>query len=467
MRQKPYENWIHFDFKGMIPSEARLMRWIRWAKENGFSGLVLEYEDRLPWKTFEGTWRPGFDLEGWQRIWRYCAELGLQVTPLIQTYGHLEWLLKHDRWAHLRCGGHVNLLCPFHEKTRPTLAAWIDEVAALHPESEYLHVGLDEVYHMAECPECEKQARLSPLGKMGVLLEHARFVCDCVSGIGKRPILWADMFLRTGHTELLRHLPENAVICEWTYSGSVGLGTEQLAAMTSHDLMGASAIRRVYPPFHMVADVTAQVDNVRAWQTAVRTQPGVKILLHTVWGRSRGLSATYGPWEGWLPAFQIAGMENRPLSPVMEKGLILLSAGLKSNRYEDLEEVVSQWKHLRSEDEFEQRALKWWELALRHHAELLIVQYYCLSTLAQRASAGRMGEDSDLSFEQEEILRKLRERLGLLGDEVKEFLQQNEWSDAEHFCQERFGILGALLSSASRIGSKDIALNTDAIFRPN
>jgi len=455
MEGNSYQNWIHFDFKGMHPSEGHLIEWLSWVRDNGFSGIVLEYEDRFPWTTFEGTWRPGFEFDVWQRIWQHCAEIGLQVTPLIQTYGHLEWLLKHKRWAHLRCGKHVNLLCPLHPEVRPLLASWIEEVADLHPGSEYLHVGLDEVYHMGECAVCSKRAAELPLGKMDLLLEHASFVCETVSKLGKRPIIWADMFLHSGHTELLQQMSTDTVICEWTYAGDVGKGTRQLAGLTPNALMGASAIRRNYSPFQIVADVAAQVDNVCAWHVAAAEQPAVKILLHTLWARSRGLSPLYGPWEGWLPAFQVAGRKGRNLSSSMEQGMALLSQGLKSNKYEDIEELVAQLMGLTTDEDREKRALKWWELALRYHAELLIVQYYSLYALSLRASSAWMGEDPDLTFELREILQKLRERLQLIQDEVKEFLTLQEWSNGEEYLESRFGGLEAALAAIHQISSAE------------
>ena len=32
----------------------------------------------------------------------HAQKLGLHVIPLIQTFGHVEFILKHDTWRHLR-----------------------------------------------------------------------------------------------------------------------------------------------------------------------------------------------------------------------------------------------------------------------------------------------------------------------------------------------------------------------------
>src|SRR5690242_11181743 len=127
MSKKPV-NWIHMDLKGAIPPERGLLTWVDYLADAGFNGVVWEYEDRLPWRSWPGVFRSGYTLEQWRRIWRRCRDRGLEVVPLIQTHGHMDWLLRHEGWAAWRENGHYQELCPLHPEVRPALHGWIDEV---------------------------------------------------------------------------------------------------------------------------------------------------------------------------------------------------------------------------------------------------------------------------------------------------------------------------------------------------
>src|SRR5687768_8564679 len=133
-------NWIHLDLKGVVPGEARLLEWLNWFTHAGFNGVVWEYEDRFDWQSWPGTFRGGYSRDQWERIWQRCAHLQLEVVPLVQTLGHLQWLLKYEPYAAWRENGHLDEVCPQHPDVLPALTAWLDEVIALHPGSTFINV---------------------------------------------------------------------------------------------------------------------------------------------------------------------------------------------------------------------------------------------------------------------------------------------------------------------------------------
>ncbi|GBM75412.1 hypothetical protein AVEN_5007-1, partial [Araneus ventricosus] len=50
-----------------------------------------------------------------QKIQSLAAENGLDVIPLVQSFGHLEFLLKHDKYYEIReAERYPNALCPSH-----------------------------------------------------------------------------------------------------------------------------------------------------------------------------------------------------------------------------------------------------------------------------------------------------------------------------------------------------------------
>ncbi len=454
MNEPSYLNWIHLDFKGMVPSELRLCQWLEWIRERGFSAVVFEYEDRIPWETFPGTYRKGFDLPAWKRIWKCCERLGLEVIPLIQTFGHLEWLLKHERWSHLRCSGHVNLLCPEHPEVRPLLEAWVNEVARLHPESPYIHVGLDEIYHMGACAACQSRAAAgSPHVDQEVLRNHATFVCEAVIRSGKRPIIWADMFLGHGEADLAARLPSEVIVCDWKYKTGVGEGIDRLAAGQKRDVMGASAIRCSFPSYYYLVDhLQARIDNVSHWHqvAAERKDGAIKAVIHTVWARSRGLAPLYGPWEGWLPAFEIAANPWKPLSAPIQAGMALLEQGMNTGQHHQIEEASLQLHDLHSEEPFEEQALRWWKLSLRYYAELHVLLYRVLGNEELRTAIAYQGPDPDLVSGMDAVRNHLVVRLDSLEKDVRSYLQDNQWSDWEEYMEGRVGILRSVLNSDSK-----------------
>ena len=95
---------MHIDLKGAPPKASYFEKFIPFLKQNGAHGILLEYEDMFP---FEGQLKEArhglaYTLKEVELINKLAKENGLYIIPLVQTYGHLEWLLKVKKFAHLR-----------------------------------------------------------------------------------------------------------------------------------------------------------------------------------------------------------------------------------------------------------------------------------------------------------------------------------------------------------------------------
>lgn len=74
------------------------------------------------------------------------ADCGLSLIPLVQTFGHLEYVLKHDEWRALReVESYPSSMCPSHSGTIPLIQSMIKQIIAFHPNIQYVHIGADEV----------------------------------------------------------------------------------------------------------------------------------------------------------------------------------------------------------------------------------------------------------------------------------------------------------------------------------
>ena len=101
------ERLVHVDLKGAPPRARYLQELCATLRGLGATGLLLEYEDTFP---YGGALAAAVSGEAYGRadIGRIAAAAkrnGLVVVPLVQTYGHLEWLLKLAAFRHLRDNG--------------------------------------------------------------------------------------------------------------------------------------------------------------------------------------------------------------------------------------------------------------------------------------------------------------------------------------------------------------------------
>jgi len=321
-------NYLHLDMKGIIPQYPRILDWLAWFAACGYTGIVWEYEDRLAWESWPNTFRPGYSNEQWRCIWAKCRELGLEIIPLIQTHGHLEWLLKFDRYATWRENGCWNEICPRNPEAVKAMQAWIGEVRRLHPDSCYIHIGGDETWNLASCPACKQGAQDAADGKLDIYLRHLRGMAETVLRLGARPVIWGDMFWREGRPELAARLPPETILVDWQYTGAGPWPTTAKLAATGLELWGASAVSASFDQTLLFAPIAPSIVNVQGWRR-LADEGTAAALIHTTWGRSRSLTPPYGPWERSLPGFLAAGNRDlwtkSPLQPYAAK----LDAALK------------------------------------------------------------------------------------------------------------------------------------------
>lgn len=428
--------WLHVDLKGIIPDEQRLMQWIDYWSSLGYSGLVIEYEDRLDWATWPGTHRPGFDRLTWQRLWQHIARQGVEVIPLIQTVGHLDWLLYHPSCEHLSESPLRQQICLKHPQTLPLLTRWLDEVIDLHPGLRFVHLGADEAWQIGACPRCAAASASMKHGKAGLLLEHICRLCEHAIGRGVTPMIWADMFLREGRQVLLSDLPTQTLLVNWQYQSTGSLAECQSLRATGRRVIGASAIRCNFELTSSLALLTPRVENVVSWRQAWEDGQ-VDGVIHTTWGRPMSLSYLYGPWEGWLPAFIAAAnpmaWEKCPLKPHLPK----LDAALTTTDTRTIRSAVEHFKTLTVDDPWQQQALNWWRLSL----DYALIRQLCMHNTAgyrglQAASVGRaIHWDQLLVFRRQR--RELLQMIDVWEAQVRDYWQTNRLSDLDEYIRLR------------------------------
>ena len=78
-----------------------------------------------------------------------AKENNLGVIPLVQTFGHLEWILKLDQFKNLREEpAYPQALCPSKEEALNMVRTMVTQMMEIHRDSTHIHIGCDEVCKM-------------------------------------------------------------------------------------------------------------------------------------------------------------------------------------------------------------------------------------------------------------------------------------------------------------------------------
>lgn len=207
----------HMDLKKGSGGLADLKRTLKRLRTLRYNQVLIEYENRIRLNSLPGVEAPdAFTKDEVRELTAYAEENGIRVIPLLQSFGHLEYLLKHpDYRKYSELPDNFQQLCPLNDEAFELWKKVFDEILALHPGSEYFHIGGDEAFNLGRCPKCAEYVRKHSGAEL--FLHHIARVCRYAAGRGCRPILWHDMLAGAGRYDLIRQLPEETVLLYWDY----------------------------------------------------------------------------------------------------------------------------------------------------------------------------------------------------------------------------------------------------------
>ncbi|XP_069808219.1 hexosaminidase D isoform X2 [Dendropsophus ebraccatus] len=198
---------VHLDLKGAPPKVSYLAEVFPLFSALGATGLLIEYEDTFPYceELLPLRANHAYSPQEIREILMLAQINRLEVIPLIQTFGHMEFVLKHKEFAHLReVPTYPNSLNPHKEESHQLLHVMIRQVMELHPGIRWLHIGSDEVYYLGEGEESKKHLAEHGQTVEDLFMCHLKKVAAHVVATypGVRPIAWDDM-LRAASAQTL------------------------------------------------------------------------------------------------------------------------------------------------------------------------------------------------------------------------------------------------------------------------
>ncbi|XP_075222882.1 hexosaminidase D-like isoform X1 [Lycorma delicatula] len=290
----PSKRLLHLDLKGAPPLVSYLKRILPLAKELGATGVLLEWEDMFPWTN---TLSPLAARNAYSRqevldIIETAVSYQLEVIPLVQTFGHVEFVLKHAEFAHLReVAKSAQALCPSLNSSLDLVYQMIDQVMEVHKGISYFHIGCDEVFHMGECVRCRAQSREK------LFLNHVSHVAEYVRNKfpDTVPIIWDDMLRHIPPVSLDSfHIGELVEPMIWVYVDDiykfVPSSVWRKYAATFPQIWAASAFKGAFGETLYVPNVKRHLDNNISWLKVMSTegpkfQKGFQGIAITGWQR--------------------------------------------------------------------------------------------------------------------------------------------------------------------------------------
>ena len=263
--------WVHIDLKGLPVSPEYLSARFRDFRAVGTTHILLEWEDMLPWSgDLAVLTRPhAFSAAEVESVLSAAELLGLVVVPLLQTLGHLEFVLKHERFAALREDpDDYGTLCPCSDDVPTVIEALLAQVFTLHPRCEQIHIGCDEPALGIDARTAEAIA-VDAHGLSGVLVSHIERTVRQVSAHGRSCLLWHDAAVEMPKACFARLLATGAKLVVWDYRPELDDSTVrfagQLTCQWSASPLVATAFKGGDCAEAVAVDVVARIANQKAW----------------------------------------------------------------------------------------------------------------------------------------------------------------------------------------------------------
>ena len=191
--------------RGRVPKLETLLELVECLADFKINEFQLYTEHTFAYRHYPSVWQSWGALTGEEirQLDARCRELGIDLVPNQNSFGHLRYFLEHPRIKKLAevsapyadtSGEFVrrpSTLAPDHPGTLPFLRKLYDELLP-NFRSRFFNVGCDETFDLGRGRSKKLCARL---GKGRVYLDFLKKIHREVSTRGKRMMFWGDIIL--------------------------------------------------------------------------------------------------------------------------------------------------------------------------------------------------------------------------------------------------------------------------------
>jgi len=303
-----------FEIQGVLLDPARLTetrktyrdyitKFERW----GFNTLVWHFTDdegcalRFP-RRRELASRHAYSQREMRELIEFARGRGISIIPEVECFGHTGYITRKKRYAHLRDGApgkFFGAICPFHPDARAILEDILADTAETF-DSEYIHVGLDEV-GFGSNPVSARLLRTRK--KYELFAEHAKWLHGVVSKLGRKMMMWGDhlqppskvlpiaLDVEAFNGRIADAIPKDVVICDWHYNPKPDPGRLDFFINKGFQVVACPATVAWEVLGH---PRQSNLDNLRDFSAvaAPRSGRGVIGMINTVWTPPRNFPGT-------------------------------------------------------------------------------------------------------------------------------------------------------------------------------
>lgn len=330
---------FHLDLRIQVMKMPALKSFALKLSRQGINTLVMEWEGTYPF--LQDPLIPNrfaYTRQEVKDFVNYCKTLHIDVIPLQQSFGHVEYILRNYRYAALREDDKdFSQVCPSEpELNKELFTRLFKDMASMHP-SPYFHIGGDETHLLGHCEKCRKRA--AEIGISRLYFDHIKMLCDIVTSMGKRPVVWADIALK--YPQYIQLLPKETVFVDWNYGWDLNrFGAHQELVKSGYEIWGAPAIRSS-PDNYFLTKWQTHFNNIRDFLPICKNL-GYKGMVMTSWSTSGVYSPTYESEDDMVDLFAL-----RHVYPITGFD-ILITAYLKavnSNSSLNIDQFITDYCH--------------------------------------------------------------------------------------------------------------------------
>ncbi|UMM35808.1 hypothetical protein L5515_008263 [Caenorhabditis briggsae] len=295
---------IHFDLKGAPPKVDYFLEMLRLIAKGGATGILLEWEDMFPWtgklEQFKNT--DAYSDDDVDSILNEAKNLKLDVIPLVQTFGHLEWILKYEEMRKFRENdAYPQVLCLGNEEGVEYVKEMIRQVVKKHSKYGILffHIGADEAFEFGVCQESldwiKKNGKTG--GKQLLALAHLKAIAEFAKqeiNADAQILAWHDM-LKDFDPRLIKNLELGQIVqpVVWDYSENIITLNDYIFSTLADNfptMWASSAYKGANYPSASASEVRHYETNNRNWIKTKQAQErkfknGLQGIIITGWQR--------------------------------------------------------------------------------------------------------------------------------------------------------------------------------------